>query len=145
MQRLRSLLKWAERIEHPSQAPYLVARAFQEMQSGRRSPVALEMPWDQFSADAEVTPQDPLPLHPLPTPDPEKIAALAKLVNGARAPMIWVGGGALHAPAEILALAERIGAPVVSFRNGRGIVDDRASARPDHSGRLPACGSRPTC
>jgi acetolactate synthase-1/2/3 large subunit len=122
---LRSLLKWAERIEHPSQAPYLVARAFQEMQSGRRSPVALEMPWDQFSAVAEVTPHDTLPLHPLPTPDPEKIAALAKLVNEARAPMIWVGGGALHAPAEILALAERIGAPVVSFRSGRGIVDDR--------------------
>jgi acetolactate synthase-1/2/3 large subunit len=121
---LRSLLKWADRIEHPSQAPYLVARAFQEMQSGRRSPVALEMPWDQFTATAEVTPQDPLPLHPLPTPDPEKIAALAKLVDSARAPMIWVGGGALHAPAEIRALAERIGAPVVSFRNGRGIVDD---------------------
>ena len=122
---LRSLLKWADRIEHPSQAPYLVARAFQEMLSGRRSPVALEMPWDQFSAAAEVTPQDPLPLHPRPTPDPDKIAALARLVEGARAPMIWVGGGALHAPAEILALAEKIGAPVVSFRSGRGIVDDR--------------------
>jgi len=121
---LRSLLKWAERIEHPSQAPYLVARAFQEMQSGRRSPVALEMPWDQFSAAAEVTPQDPLPLHPNPVPDPEKIAALAKLVDAARAPMIWVGGGALDASAEILALAEKIGAPVVSFRSGRGIVDD---------------------
>jgi len=122
---LRTLLKWAERIEHPSQAPHLVARAFQEMLSGRRSPVALEMPWDQFSATAEVTPQDPLPLHPVPVPDPEKIAALAKLIDGARAPMIWVGGGALHAPAEILALAERIGAPVVSFRGGRGVVDDR--------------------
>ena len=122
---LRSLLKWAERIEHPSQAPHLVARAFQEMLSGRRSPVALEMPWDQFGAAAEVTPHDPLPLHPNPTPDPEKIAALAKLADAARAPMIWVGGGALHAPAEILALAEKIGAPVVSFRSGRGIVDDR--------------------
>jgi acetolactate synthase I/II/III large subunit len=122
---LRSLLKWAERIEHPSQAPYLVARAFQEMLSGRRSPVALEMPWDQFGAAAEVSPHDPLPLHPNPTPDPEKIAALAKLVDAARSPMIWVGGGAAHAPAEILALAEKIGAPVVSFRTGRGIVDDR--------------------
>jgi len=38
--------------------------------------------------------------------------------------MIWVGGGAVHASAEILALAEKIGAPVVSFRGGRGIVDD---------------------
>ncbi|MEA2744913.1 MAG: acetolactate synthase large subunit [Acetobacteraceae bacterium] len=122
---LRTLLKWAERIEHPTQAPDLVARAFQEMLSGRRGPVALEMPWDQFTATAEVTPQDPLPLHPNPVPDPEKIDALAKLLNGARAPMLWVGGGALHAAGEILALAERIGAPVVSFRGGRGIIDDR--------------------
>jgi acetolactate synthase-1/2/3 large subunit len=122
---LRTLLKWAERIEHPSQASDLVARAFQEMMSGRRGPVALEMPWDQFTATAEVTPQDPLPTRPNPVPDPDKIAALAKLLDGARAPMLWVGGGALHAPAEILALAERIGAPVVSFRGGRGIVDDR--------------------
>jgi acetolactate synthase-1/2/3 large subunit len=38
--------------------------------------------------------------------------------------MIWVGGGARHAAGEILALAERIGAPVVSLRTGRGIVDD---------------------
>ena len=38
--------------------------------------------------------------------------------------MLWVGGGALHASAEIRALAERIGAPVVSFRSGRGIVPD---------------------
>jgi acetolactate synthase-1/2/3 large subunit len=95
------------------------------MLSGRRGPVALEMPWDQFGATAEVTPQDPLALHPNPIPDPEKIEALAKLLNGAKAPMLWVGGGALHAAAEIRALAERIGAPVVSFRGGRGIIDDR--------------------
>lgn len=122
---LRSLLKWAERIEHPSQASYLVARAFQEMLSGRRGPVALEMPWDQFTGTADIVPQDPLPLHPKPQPDPERIAVTVKLINEAKAPMLWVGGGALHAPSEILALAERIGAPVVSFRNGRGIVDDR--------------------
>jgi acetolactate synthase I/II/III large subunit len=122
---LRSLLKWAERIEHPSQACYLVARAFQEMLSGRRGPVALEMPWDQFTASADIAPQEPLPRHPNPPPDPEKIAVVVKLLNEAKAPMLWVGGGALHAPAEILALAERIGAPVVSFRGGRGIVDDR--------------------
>jgi acetolactate synthase-1/2/3 large subunit len=122
---LRTLVKWAERIDHPSQAPYLVARAFQEMLSGRRGPVALEMPWDQFPATAEITPQDPLPLHPNPVPDPEKIDALAKLLNAAKAPMLWVGGGALHAAPEIQALAERIGAPVVSFRSGRGVVDDR--------------------
>ena len=122
---LRTLLKWAERINHPTQASHLVARAFQEMLSGRRGPVALEMPWEQFTATADIIPQDPLPLYPNPIPDPEKIEALAKLLDSAKAPMLWVGGGALHASAEILALAERIGAPVVSFRGGRGIVDDR--------------------
>jgi acetolactate synthase I/II/III large subunit len=122
---LRSLLKWAERIEHPSQASYLTARAFQEMLSGRRGPVALEMPWDQFTATADVAPHDPLPLHPKPLPDPDRITAAAKLLDEAKAPMLWVGGGALHASDEIRALAERIGAPVVSFRGGRGIVDDR--------------------
>jgi acetolactate synthase-1/2/3 large subunit len=122
---LRTLLKHADRIEDPTEAPTKVARAFQEMMSGRRGPVSLEMALDQLPATAEVTPQDPLPLHPNPVPDPEKIARLAKMMNEARAPMIWVGGGAQDASAEILALAEKTGAPVVSFRGGRGIVDDR--------------------
>ena len=122
---LRTLAKWAERIDHPAQAPYLVARAFQEMVSGRRGPVALEMPWDVFSAAAEVTPQDPLAPLPAPPPDPERIAALAKLLNEANAPMLWVGGGAQQASAEVRALAEKLGAPVVSFRGGAGVLDDR--------------------
>lgn len=122
---LRSLVKWAERIEHPSQAPRLVAEAFQQMLSGRPGPVALEMPWDQFPAACEVTPQEPLPRHRHPVPDPGQVAQVAKLLNEAKAPMLWVGGGAVHAAAEIQALAEKLGAPVVSFRSGRGIVDDR--------------------
>jgi acetolactate synthase-1/2/3 large subunit len=122
---LRTLLKHADRIEHPTEAPIKMARAFQEMLSGRRGPVSLEIALDQLPAAAEVTPVDPLPLHPNPVPDPEKIAKLAALMNEAKAPMIWVGGGAQHAPAEILALAEKTGAPVVSFRGGRGVVDDR--------------------
>ncbi len=117
---LRSLLKYAERIEHTSQAPYLMARAFQEMRSGRPGPVALEMPWDQFGAAAEVMGHDPLPLVPLPVPDPERIAAVARMIDAAKAPMIWVGGGALHAGAEVKALAEKIGAPVVCSAAGGG-------------------------
>lgn len=122
---LRTLLKSAERIEHPTDAPRLMANAFQQMCSGRRGPVSVEMPWDQFTATAEVTPQDPLPPHAPPVPDPDKIAKLAELAKSARCPMIWVGGGAQEAGAEIQALAERLGAPVVSFRSGRGIVSDR--------------------
>jgi acetolactate synthase I/II/III large subunit len=88
-------VKWAERIDHPSQASYLVARAFQEMLFGRRGPGALEISWDQFTATAEVTQQEPLPLNPNPVPDPEKIDTLARLLNEAKAPMLWVGSGAV--------------------------------------------------
>ena len=35
---LRTFVKWADRIEYPDAAPALVARAFQEMLSGRRGP-----------------------------------------------------------------------------------------------------------
>src|SRR2546421_8476738 len=51
---LRSFVKWADRIEYPDTAPTLIAQAFQIMRSGRQRPVALEMPWDQFTANAEV-------------------------------------------------------------------------------------------
>ena len=122
---LKSMLKFAERIEHPTEAPQVMARAFQAMMSGRPGPVAVEMPWDMFPATADVTPMDPLGNRPNPVPDPEKIAALAKLVDAASFPMIWVGGGANEAGPEVLALAEKIGAPVVSFRTGKGVVDSR--------------------
>ncbi len=122
---LRTMLKWAERIEQPTDAPYKVAQAFQAMMSGRQSPVALEMPWEQFATTMDVTPQDPLPLMPNPVPDGEKIGELVKLLDGAKAPMFWVGTGAIGAAADIQALAEKIGAPVVAFRTGRGIVDAR--------------------
>lgn len=122
---LKTLLKFAERIEHPTDAPQVMARAYQAMVSGRPGPVAVEMPWDMFPATADVTPIDPLGKREDPVPDPDKIAALAKLVDAAKAPMIWVGGGAVEAGPEVLALAEKIGAPVVSFRTGKGVVDSR--------------------
>jgi acetolactate synthase-1/2/3 large subunit len=52
------------------------------------------------------------------------IERATKLVASARNPMIMVGSGAVAAAHEVLALAERIQAPVVSFRGGRGIVSD---------------------
>ena len=122
---LKTLLKFAERIEHPTEAPQVMARAFQAMLSGRPGPVAVEMPWDMFPAGADVTPLEPLGKRANPVPDPEKIAALAKLVDGAKAPMIVVGSGAANAGPEVLALAEKIGAPVVAFRTGKGVVDSR--------------------
>src|SRR5580698_9519588 len=121
---LRSFVKWAERIEYPDNAPALVSRAFQEMLSGRRGPAALEMPWDVFTQRTEIGAAKPLAPLPAPLPDTERVKDAAALVADSKAPMIFVGAGAIHAADEILELAELIDAPVVAFRSGRGIVSN---------------------
>jgi acetolactate synthase I/II/III large subunit len=120
---LRTLTKWAARIEHPSQAPALVAEAFLQMTSGRPRPAALEMPWDVFNQQAPVAMSPRRIAEPVPV-DLEAIERAVRLIKGAKNPMIMVGGGAQHASKQVLALAELIQAPVVSFRGGRGVVSD---------------------
>ena len=121
---LRSFVKWADRIDTPAEAPLKVSAAFREMMSGRRGPVALEMPWDVFTQSASV--DAPLRLAPAepPEPDREAFKLAASLIAGSKRPMIFVGPGAIEAAGEILELAELIDAPVVAFRSGRGIVSN---------------------
>ena len=121
---LRTFVKWADRIEYPDIAPSMVSRAFQEMLSGRRGPVALEMPWDVFTQRAEVGASKVFDPFPAPQPDADRIKDAAALIKAAKRPMILVGSGAIHAAEEILELAEMIDAPVVAFRSGRGIVSN---------------------
>jgi acetolactate synthase-1/2/3 large subunit len=121
---LRTFVKWADRIEYPDSAPTQVARAFQEMLSGRRGPAALEMPWDVFTQRADTGGATRFTPFPAPLPDSDRITKAATLIAAAKAPMIFVGGGAIEARHEILELAEMIDAPVVAFRSGRGIVSN---------------------
>ena len=121
---LRSIVKHAKLIEHPALAPRTIAHAFQTMRSGRPGPSVVWMPWDQFTTSAPVQACDTLPLDLAPEPDPDDIARAAKLIAGASTPMILVGGGAVDATEEVRVLAERLGAPVVSFRSGRGVLSD---------------------
>jgi acetolactate synthase I/II/III large subunit len=121
---MRSIMKWAARIEHPAEAPAAVAEAFRQMSTGRPRPVGLEMPWEVFGTLAPVTLLPPPPSYAQIETDPEKLIVAARLLKSARNPMIMVGGGAQHAAAEVLELASLLQAPVVSFRSGRGIVAD---------------------
>ncbi|MCK1488721.1 hypothetical protein IVB25_40110 [Bradyrhizobium sp. 193] len=121
---LRTYVKWADRIEYPGNAPTTVARAFQEMTSGRRGPASVEMPWDVFTQRADTAAAQVLEPLPAPQPDPDMIKQAAALIRNSKAPMIFVGSGAIEAREEILELAEMIDAPVVAFRSGRGIVSN---------------------
>lgn len=121
---MRTIMKWAARIEHPGEASALVAEAFRQMSSGRPRPVGLEMPWEVFGTTAPVTLQAPPAYYAQIEPDPDLIEKTARLLKDARNPMIMVGSGAQHAAAEVRELAELLQAPVVSWRGGRGIVSD---------------------
>ncbi len=121
---LRSLTKWAARVDHAEQAPSLLADAFRNMTSGRIQPTALEIPLDvlghTIDSDMEVANIPP----PQFKPDLSKIQRAAEMIKKAKAPMIYVGSGAVHADKELAQLAKLIQAPVVAFRGGRGIVGD---------------------
>ena len=119
---MRGFVKWADRVNSPMQARSGVARAFQQMLSGRQGPAALEMPWDIFTQSGAVDEGAPLPVLAPPPVDTDQILAAAKLIRASRHPMIFVGAGAFGAAEAILSLAEEIDAPVVGFRSGRGIV-----------------------
>ena len=121
---LRGFTGWAERINHPSEAPYLVAEAFRQMQAGRIRPVALEAPWDVFGQKAEVSLDVNRDIPPPPVPDLDAIKQAAKLVKQAKNPLILVGAGAFEAAREINELAEMIQSPVTAHRSGKGVVSN---------------------
>ena len=122
---LRTLTKWADRITRPGDAPAFVATAFRELHSGRPRPVGLEVPPDMLGAKAEVelhVEMAPVPVAPL---DEDAIERAAAILAKAECPVIFVGGGANEASAEVRALAERLSAPVVAYRRGKGVLDER--------------------
>jgi len=123
---LRTLTKWAARIDHAADTPSVMAAAFKNLTSGRIQPVAVEIPADILGQSREV-PLD-FPSYPAPeiTPEPSRISKAANLIREAKRPMIMVGSGAIGAQQEVLELAKLIQAPVVSFRGGRGLVSDES-------------------
>src|SRR5690349_18506513 len=108
---LRSITKWAARIDHPTQASAAVADAFHVMRSGRPGPAALATPWDVLGQRVEVMLQEPLPHAAPPPTDSDAIERAVAIIRAAKNPMITVGAGALHAAEEVLELARLLQAP----------------------------------
>jgi acetolactate synthase-1/2/3 large subunit len=119
---IRGLTKWAARIEHPSAAPQIMERAFEELQSGRVRPVGIESAPDVLATQAEVTLRDPTPAPAPLEPDPEMIEKAAKLLGAAKNPLILAGSGTFDASEELLALADMLQAPVSLSRNAKGVI-----------------------
>jgi acetolactate synthase I/II/III large subunit len=108
--------------------PFVLHRAWNQMRSGRPGPVLLDVPMDVQADSAEVCLPDPetREARGRPRPDAGEVERAARLLAGARRPVLVAGGGviAADASAELMALAERLGAPVVTTWNGKGAIDE---------------------
>ena len=121
-----SLLKHAERIDRPHEAPQKLNAALTAMRAGRPGPVHLEMPPDIMKSKLEAA-LAPKAAEPPASPcaDQADIENAVALLRTSERPLIYVGGGATESAHEVNRLAQMIEAPVTCFRAGRGILDDR--------------------
>lgn len=122
---VRGLTKWAERADHPSDAPRLMQEAFHQLKSGRVRPVEIEMSMDIMAMAAEVDLLDPTAPPPPPAPDLDAIDAIAKILGEADRPMLFAGGGVMDCGDDLIAVAELLDVPIVVSRSALGAVTSR--------------------
>jgi 5-guanidino-2-oxopentanoate decarboxylase len=110
-------------VRYPEELPELIARAFAVFRGSRPRPVHLSLPRDVLPepvAHDWKTRRAPS----LPMPDPAAIDEAAERLARAKRPLILVGGGALGTRKALTAIAEHIGAPVLSTNAGKGILPE---------------------
>ena len=131
---IRHLTKQAERIEHPGDTPGAMSRAFSALRSGRPRPVEVEMPMDTMGEVADVGAAIRGERIDTPAVDDDLISKAAAMLLASKRPMIVIGSGVLDAGPELTAVAERLQAPVMAKRKGKGVI----SAEHYLSQNLPA-------
>ena len=108
--------------------PFVLHRAWNALTSGRPGPILLDLPMDVQAETADVVMPDPVTREARGRvrPAAEDIERAARLLATAQRPVIVAGGGAISADAgaEVTALAERLGAAVVTTWNGKGTIDE---------------------
>ncbi|MFF1631273.1 5-guanidino-2-oxopentanoate decarboxylase [Streptomyces sp. NPDC058272] len=121
---LRGVAAFSHRVSSVAEIDAAVARAFTLFRTRRPRPAHIEVPLDVLEATEETGPVRITPRVAPLAPSPEAVRDAAEALRGARRPAIVLGGGARGAAASCLALAEELGAPVVTTANGKGIVPE---------------------
>ena len=106
-----------------SDVPELLAQAFSIFASQRPRPVHISLPLD---VQAEIVEADwrPVRLPTRPVPAAGQVETAADMLKAAKRRVIMTGGGAVAAAADLTAIAETLGAVVISSTAGKGIVPD---------------------
>jgi len=133
----KPVVKWAASVPSHEALPGLVASAFRQAGSAPTGPVVLEIPVDLLTTECgrvEAGDLDAEPAGP-PLASAAVIGEAARLLGNAERPVLWAGGGVMRsgAWAEVVTLAERLGAPVATTYMGKG------SIRADHPLSAGSC------
>lgn len=119
----RTVMAFNHPLRAPENLPEIFAQAFALFDSGRPRPVGIEVPRDLFAAPSEIE-DTAWPRPSKPAPAPEAVEAAADLLATAERPVLLLGGGAKWARDEALALAEALGALVVTTNSAKGAVPE---------------------
>jgi acetolactate synthase-1/2/3 large subunit len=122
-----AIAEWSRRVTSAAEAVEAVHDAFHLFRTGRPRPVHIEIPLDVLEAPADVPAEarQPRPVPARVSGESAALAEAARLLAEAKTPVIVAGGGAVDAAHEVTLLAERLGAPVLTTLNGKGVVDER--------------------
>jgi acetolactate synthase-1/2/3 large subunit len=121
---LRGVAAFSHRVSSVAEIDTAVARAFTLFRTGRPRPAHIEIPLDLLEAAEETGPVRVAPPVTPPAPAPLTLERAAEALLDARRPALVLGGGARGAAVPALALAEELGAPVLTTANGKGIVPE---------------------
>ena len=105
-----------------------VREAFRIARSGRPGPVLVDIPKDVQTALCEYEPKSPLPLFENKKAKEQDIDRAVELLNGAKRPYIYIGGGVVGAGLEqaVTAFAQKIDAVVgCSLMGLTGLASDQ--------------------
>lgn len=122
---LTPVTKGAFHASTPDEIYPLIRRAFELATRGTPGPVAVEIPANFLLLSQEI---EEIRFAPTPNapamPDPDLLRRAADLLNAARKPALYLGAGAVAAREELIAIAERLGAPVTTTIQGKGVFPE---------------------
>ncbi|MFJ4591831.1 MULTISPECIES: acetolactate synthase large subunit [unclassified Kitasatospora] len=131
-------------VTNPDEIPRVIAEAFHIAATGRPGPVLVDITKDALQGLTRHRQDEPsLPgYRPITKPHAKQIREAAKMLVGAKRPVLYVGGGVIkaQATAELRILAELTGAPVVTTLMALGAFPD---SHPQHLGMPGMHGSVP--
>ena len=121
----RPVTKAQFQVAHGSKIYSTVRRACQIARSAPTGPVIVEIPAEHylFRHDAELQEPDAPPVRP--SPQREEVDRACTMLEASRRPLLYLGLGAMEAGADLVALSERLNAPVATTFEGKGVFNEK--------------------